>query len=641
MVSLIIRRSSVVLKDDMRGPATSWPVFSREVKGFLRGRKAFWCLFLFLTGLLLFLLDSWGRFAGAWLLGETQTIHPSLAGKLLFHTLARGQLFILTVLTPFLTAPAIAGECERGTLGLLVSSPVSLSRILFQKLVSSMAFLVLLLVGAAPVMALCFLAGGLSGQEVAGAYVILLSASLLYGSVGLLCSAFFRRVYEVYLLTFGLVFLFAIVLPYHSSLWRYITKMTWENQQGLMGDWDWLSPFAVLGRLLFPETSAGRWGLPLRIFGINVESAGRGQSEFLLGGPVLTFAIISIGIAFLCFGVARWRMWHVVEGPGPRKENLQEIQELSSFAHQETTVRGVAVKSGLFDENENPVYLLEQRVQWLGHIDVMLRLLYVALIISIVTLPLASFKGSWLFLSLPYLAAALFTVPLAATAVSSEYERNTLDMLRVTMLTPENILFAKYRTSFLSSLILALTLYLPGMVVVIIAALFGYDVDLFARFGDFVALTFYPLLLISSLFFYTSISLYCSVKYPRSNVALLVSSLLVLGFILMPLFCVHILSGDMALDWNDSKQSAVSLLSSSWGTVPFVLASPLTIISSLFPSGTINLMGLRLSHPFTAVEGAGILFLIVHCVLVLVSGWWLLRRAAVTLVETSGAYRAA
>ncbi len=641
MPLMVLPGFSKVSKDDLRGPVTSWPVFSREVKGFLRSRKAFWCLFLFLTGLLLFLLDSWGRFAGAWILGETQSINPSLAGKLLFHNLARGQLFILTILTPFLTAPAIAGECERGTLGLLVSSPVSLSRILFQKLVSSMAFLVLLLLGAAPVMALCFLAGGLSGQEVAGAYIILISASLLYGSVGLFCSAFFRHVYEVYLLAFGLIFFFAIILPYHASVWHYITKMSWENRPGVLGDWDWFSPFAALGHLLFPETSARTWGLPLRVFGINVQSSGPGQGEFLLGGPVLSFALISGTIALVCFAVARWRMWHVVEGPGPRKESLEEIQESSSFVNEDVKARGVAVKSGMFDEDHNPVYLLEQRVQWLGHIDVMLRLLYVALMISIITLPLASFKGSWLFLSLPYLAAALFTVPLAATAVSSEYERNTLDMLRVTMLTPQNILLAKYRTSFLSSLILALTLYLPGMVVVMIAAWFDYDVDLIARFSDLVALMFYPLLLISSLFFYTSISLYCSVKYPKSNVALLVSSLLVLGFILVPLFCVHLFSGEAPSNWNDSGESMVSLLSSSWGTLPFILASPLTIISSLFPSGSINLMGLRLSHPFTEVAGAGILFLLVHCVLVVLAGWWLLRHAARTLVETSETYRAA
>jgi ABC-type transport system involved in multi-copper enzyme maturation permease subunit len=179
----------------------SWPVFSREVRGFLRSRKAFWCLFLFLGILLFFLLGRWSQFARAWSSDAYRTgLDTSLAGKYLFYTLASGQLFILTILTPFLTAPAIAAEYERATLGLLVSSPVSFSLILIQKLVSSMAFLVLLLVGAAPVMALCFLAGGLSGQEVVGAYMILLGACLMYGSVGLACSTFGRRVYEVYLL---------------------------------------------------------------------------------------------------------------------------------------------------------------------------------------------------------------------------------------------------------------------------------------------------------------------------------------------------------------------------------------------------------------------------------------------------------
>lgn len=622
----------------------SWPVFSREVRGFLRTRKAFWCLFLFLGILLFFLLSSWSRFVGAWSPQQSRNaLSTSIAGKHLFHTLAFGQIFILTILTPFLTAPAIVGEYERATLGLLISSPVRSSFILIQKLVSSMAFLVLLLAGAAPVMALCFLAGGLSGQEVAGAYAIILGASLMYGSVGLACSTFGRRLYEVYLLTFVVIFLVAVILPFHSSVWHYICEMSWESRSGVTRDWDWLSPFTALRDLLFPRI-ARPWSAMVPPTGFGVPFGmptrpGPGPRALLFGRSVVLFLAVTAVVAVVCFVIARWRLRRIVEGPMPRGESAHESVNVSSVGDNVVTARGIVVKSGLFDEDQNPASLLERRVQWLGHLTTMIRLFYIALMISIVTLPLASSKGAWLFLSLPYLAAALFTVPLAATSISSDREKNTLDMLLVTLLSPAQILQAKFRTSFVSSLILALALYLPGMSVVLFFGVLGYKVDLLAYMSHLFALVCYPFLLISSLFFYTAVSLFCSVKCRRSNVALLVSSLVVLGCILLPLLCVHLLSQPSPSEWMTSdadRSTAATFLVSSWSTIPFVLISPLTIVSWLFPKGSISVAGLSLHNPLSSLHGIGFLFLVIHCVLVVYLGRWLLRRGGAVLAESGG-----
>ncbi|MFH1739796.1 MAG: ABC transporter permease subunit [bacterium] len=607
---------------------SSWPVLAREVRGFLRSRKAFACLFLFLSVLLLFLLLGWRYFTRAFSQEEARA-GLAIAGKMLFRELAFGQILVLTVLTPFLTAPAIAGESERGTLALLVSSPVSLSLILVQKLVSSMAFLILLLMGAMPVMAFCFVAGGLSGQEVAGAYLTILGASCMYGSIGLACSTFSRQVYKVYLLTFLLILLVAFVLPFHSSIWHYITRMAWKSGTGATADWDWLSPFAVLQDLLFPESGVAYSTIRLPLMG-----------NVTLPRPSLPlFLLLNATICVVCLVAARWRMRGVVEGPGLRGGMDGTWSDTTSLRDEMANPQGLAVKSGMFDDDRNPAILLEQRIQWLGRVHVILRLLYLALMLSVLTLPFASSKGAWIFFSLPFLAAALFTVPLAATSISSERERNTLDMSLVTLLSPSEILQAKYRTSFISSLILALALYLPGMFVVLGFGLGGFKLDLLVEWSDALAIIAYPFLLVSALSFYTALSLYCSVKCRHSNAALLVSAIAILGCITVPLFVVHLLSTSLSLDRVTAESGGfigVALSTLSFGKIVFVLISPLTIVSTLFTQGTINLTGFHLDHPLSSVEEIGFFFVVTHCVLVISLARWLLHRSAVELADSTG-----
>ena len=73
-------------------------------------------------------------------------------------------------------------------------------------------------------------------------------------------------------------------------------------------------------------------------------------------------------------------------------------------------------------ESGNPGLMLEQRVQWFARFSVLVRLFYSALMISILTLPLVSYDGSWLFLSLPFIVAAFllsWLLPASAPTVNA------------------------------------------------------------------------------------------------------------------------------------------------------------------------------------------------------------------------------
>ena len=81
---------------------------------------------------------------------------------ILFALLAFIQLGLVLFITPGLTAGAISSEREKQTLPILLTTSQSSFQIISGKLLSSIAFLLLLIVAGLPVYSLVFLFGGIS-----------------------------------------------------------------------------------------------------------------------------------------------------------------------------------------------------------------------------------------------------------------------------------------------------------------------------------------------------------------------------------------------------------------------------------------------------------------------------------------------
>ncbi len=263
-------------------------------------------------------------------------------------------------------------------------------------------------------------------------------------------------------------------------------------------------------------------------------------------------------------------------------------------------------------EAGNPGLFLERRVQWFARSAVLLRLTYLALMISILMLPLVSYDGSWLYLSLPFVVAAFFTLPLAATSISSDRERGTLDLLRTTLLSSEQIVHAKYSTNLQYSFMIAIALYIPGLLILTFFAVFtDYDLDLVYKTSDLLILLWYPVLLYSALVLYTSIGVYCSAYFNRTNKALLISALVIVLCLLGP-------SPVPAL--NVANLS----LGPGGGGIGLSVISPLAIMTLLFPEGRVNLLGRAVEIP-EALGNAAWGLAILQCVASLIVARYLYR----------------
>ena len=114
-------------------------------------------------------------------------------GQYLFSFLVGFQVTLLAFITPALTAGAISSERERQTLDLLFVTRIRPFSIIWGKLLSSISFILLLLLLSVPIFSLVFLFGGIELDQVVDAFLVTLVTALTFGVMGILFSTWLRR----------------------------------------------------------------------------------------------------------------------------------------------------------------------------------------------------------------------------------------------------------------------------------------------------------------------------------------------------------------------------------------------------------------------------------------------------------------
>ncbi len=103
------------------------------------------------------------------------------------------QFVLLVLVAPAMTAGSISGERERQTLDLLRVTNTSSLSIALGKLLESFGFLCLLIFSSMPMLSLILLTGGVSLLQIMEGTLFLMAVTLAALSVGLFCSALFKR----------------------------------------------------------------------------------------------------------------------------------------------------------------------------------------------------------------------------------------------------------------------------------------------------------------------------------------------------------------------------------------------------------------------------------------------------------------
>ncbi len=415
------------------------PIIGKEVRVLLRSRRVFGLQLAYVGVLCLLAVVIWPR-RGVYSLS-------SLASRDLFTVLSLGQLILVALFSPALTATSITAEKERGTFDLLFASLLKPRSIIFGKLVSSIAILLILIFSSLPVMSVSFLLGGVSLAEVGLAVLVLVVATVLFGLIGLCLSAVSSRSYTSTAITYLLILLLGIGVWIPS-----LVLASWQKGARVFYTLRSCSPFTAMLSVSQPDL--------LRSYGQEILSAASPLTVFM------RFSAVCIPILIIWFIITIKK----VERVRPRRrERLIRDRKLLSRRKRHFPFYLLDPLKGksMIRSVDNPVSVKESRNSTMGKTKFMIRGMYVCLIFSMVLMGLASASvGVWSPDAIKVVAICfqiglviLIAPGLTASALTQEKEHYTYDLLRMTLLHRHTVIIGKLTVPLRHMLLLIISTF--------------------------------------------------------------------------------------------------------------------------------------------------------------------------------------
>jgi len=393
-----------------------------------------------------------------------------------------GQYILAALMAPSFAAGAIAGEKERGTYEMLLASPIRPEAVVMGKLVAALTHLAILIFATLPIVMLCLPLGGVSIYEVLAAYLVLISSVICFGMISVACGSFFPRTSS------ALVVSYIIILPIAIAVVLY-----------------WYS---------------------LRQFGeTRIEIA-------LTVVPGLS-ATLTIYLFFICCG----RMLYPPDFGSEGKEVI-DLEEESEKAVGLVIQRdqfpdrlfAPPKRETLMEDGTNPVYDKEMRSEIFGQGTLMLRLaiqISMVLAIPLMAVCLYIFRplAPW-YIAYVVLFNILIGPVFSAGSVTSERERQTLDLLLTTVITPWQLLWGKLVSGLRVSSVLSSFLLWP----VFLATIMVQD-----YWSNIPSIICYVIIFSLSCLTTAIVALFCSTIFTKTSTSLIATYFIILTLYLSPL----------------------------------------------------------------------------------------------------------
>ncbi|MEZ6059035.1 MAG: ABC transporter permease subunit [Planctomycetaceae bacterium] len=421
-------------------------IVERELPGLLRTRQALWVLFFVAFSFAVTVYLKWPSSATADLAGVQ-------AGQA-FRGLAYAMLLAVLLVVPAFPATGLIREVRRGTMELLLNSPLRRTEIYFGKLLALMGFAVLLLVVTTPAMSCCYAMGGISIRgDVAILYLVLLMLCLQLVVLGLLVGTFARTPESGLRWVYGATFALTIVtvIPHQflqGGVGNLATAATWLRQlsavpavQEIVGQ----SAIGGIG-LMQAETFVRTWLIATSIF--------------VVVGSVWCVQRLNYSL------MDRSRSQGIITDELSRGAQIQ--RRLTFLVDPQKRKAGIPFYL-------NPVMMKEFRSRQFGRLHWLLRLIAGCAVLSLL-LTLATTAGTidWgvekiggIIIIAQVGLIVLFTPGLSGGMLAGELETGGWDLLRATPLSAARILRGKL-ISVTITLVLVLCASLPGYAIIMV-----------------------------------------------------------------------------------------------------------------------------------------------------------------------------
>ncbi len=452
------------------------PVLQRELLVNLRMPRAFVLLLLYQVLLAAVVYFAWPKDQLVDL-----TKNPESTSRLV-DLFFLGQYILASLMAPSFCAGAISGEKERMTYEMLLASPIRPESIVMGKLVAALTHLAILIFTSLPIVMLCLPLGGVSFYEVLAAYLALIASVVTFGMISVACGSFFSRTSA------------SLVVSYLTIL-----------------------PLALLGIIFWASLSEF------------------GETRFKLSVTVIPgiAAFITIPLFYICSA----RMLYPPDFGSEGKEVIDLEQESAQavglvIQRDQFPDRLFAPpkRETLMDDGTNPVYDKEMRSEIFGQGTLMLRLaIQISMVVAIPVMAWCLYikrhLAPW-YISYVVLFNILIGPVFSAGSVTSERERQTLDLLLTTVITPWQILWGKLLSGLRVSSVLSAFLLWPVFLALIMVT--AYWSNLLTIGGFFI-------IFLLTCLTTAMLALFCSTIFSKTSTSLMATYTIILLLYVAPL----------------------------------------------------------------------------------------------------------
>jgi ABC-type transport system involved in multi-copper enzyme maturation permease subunit len=451
------------------------PVLQRELLVNLRMKRAFVLLLLYNALLGAMVYFAWPQEK------RVDVVNPAAAIRLV-NMFFLGQYLLASLMSPSFAAAAITGEKERKTYEMLLASPMKPGAIVLGKLLASLCHLALLIFSSLPIVMLCLPLGGTSLYEMLAVYFALILSTATFGMISLACSSYFKRTAA------SLVVSYLVILP-----------------------------LALLGLLFW--SAFGR------------------AAEFRLFVAVTVLPAVCVVSWCALMAIISARL---LRPPDVGSEGKEVVDEQTELQHAVGLVIrrdqfpdklfAPAKRVDLLPDGSNPVYDKEMSSEIFSQGTLMLRVviqvsMFLAIPLMAYCLYIQPQHAPW-YISYVILFNMLVGPVFSAGSVTSERERETLELLLTTIITPQQILWGKLISGLRVSSVLTLFLLWPLLLACLMVTDYWHNVPTLIGYLAIVLLTCLTT---------GTVALFCSTLFRKTSVSLMTTYLVVVVLFAAPL----------------------------------------------------------------------------------------------------------
>lgn len=485
------------------------PVLQRELLVNLRMNRSFVLLLVYQALLAAVVFFAWPQ--------ENRLEANEGAARDLVNMFFLGQYILSSLMAPSFAAAAITGEKERKTYEMLLASPLKPSAISLGKLLASLVHLLLLIFASLPIVMLCLPLGGVDFTEVLAAYLGLLLSVITFGMISIACSSYFQRT----------------------------------------------SASLVASYLLI---------LPLALTAILVWKGLEGEGELRLLLTVTVLPVIAAAICASLFVNTSARLLNPPDVGSEGKDVIdleQEAEEVVGLVIQRDQfpdrLFAPPKRDDLMPDGANPIYDKEIHSEIFSQGTLMLRL-----VIQVS-----------MFLAIPIMAPCLFIFPhlagwyigyvvvfnmlvgpvFSAGSITSERERQTLDLLLTTTITPWQILWGKLVAGLRISSVLTLFLAWPLLLACVMVVYYWENIISVLAFTGIILVTCVTTAIVA---------MFCSVVFRKTSMSLMTSYLMIMVLFCIPLpltFFVKVFVDPLDRVANEAGTAATRIVTRDAGSI--------------------------------------------------------------------------